>query len=97
MAASDALTPTKWGMQVKEAHGNTVHLSIMSSAGAIVGRYEIFIETKSKRSSDEESMSRYQHDEQICVLFNAWCAGNYVYCNHYAYSRRTVVITSNNN
>ena len=77
MAASDALTPKKWGMQVKEAHGNTVRLSVMPSAvKAIIGRYEVFIETKRKGLPDEKSMSRYKHEEKICILFNAWCAGN---------------------
>ena len=75
-ANSDALTPNEWGMQVKEASRNTVRLSIMPSAKkATIGRYEVFIETKSKSSSVEESMSRYQHKEDIYILFNAWCAG----------------------
>ena len=65
-------------MQVKEANGSTVRLSIMSSAKAIIGRYEIFIETKHKESSGEASFFRYKHEEQICLLFNAWCSGNFV-------------------
>ena len=74
----DSLSPKQWGMQVKEANGSTVRLSIMSSAKAIIGRYEIFFETKHKESSGEASFFRYKHEEQICVLFNAWCSGNFV-------------------
>ena len=75
VALRDTLSPKQWGMQVKEANGSTVGLSIMSSPKAIIGRYEIFIETKRKESSGEASLFRYKHDEQICVLFNAWCSG----------------------
>lgn len=70
------LLPTQWGMQLKKAHGSTVRLSIMSSAKAIIGRYEVFIETKRKNVSEQESLFRYKHEEEICVLFNAWCSGN---------------------
>ena len=71
----------KWGMQVKkqegeQASGNTVQLSIMSSAQASIGYYDVMVETKSKDSSGEESLHRFKHQEQICMLFNAWCKGN---------------------
>ena len=80
VAIHDNLTPTKWGMQVKAASGNTVRLSIMSPANAITGQYEVFIETKYKDSSGEILTSRYQHKEPVYILFNAWCAGNYTCC-----------------
>ena len=76
VAFRDSLSPKQWGMQVKEASGSTVRLSIMSSAKVVIGRYEMFIETKRKEASEEESLFRYKHEEQICVLFNAWCPGN---------------------
>ena len=66
-------------MQIKEANGKTIRLSIMSAAKPITGRYKVFIETKSKDSSGEMAMSRYKFEGQICILFNAWCAGNYTY------------------
>ena len=65
-------------MQVKEADGETVQLSIMSSAQAAIGYYDVIVETKSKDSSGEESLHRYRHEEQICILFNAWCKGNFL-------------------
>ena len=77
VVCGDSLTPTQWGMQVKEATGSTVRLSITSSAKAIIGRYDVIVETKNKAPSDEESLFRFKHEEQICVLFNAWCSGYY--------------------
>ena len=71
----DTLILSKWGMQVKEANGKTVRLSIMSSAQAAIGYYDVIVETKSKDSSGEKSLHRYKHEEKICILFNAWCKG----------------------
>lgn len=71
----DELTPTTWGMQLKEASGNNIRLSIMTSAKAVTGEYEVFIETQSTDSSGETVTSRYKHDEKVYILFNAWCKG----------------------
>lgn len=74
----DTLIVSKWGMHVnEEADGKTVRLSIMSSAQAMIGYYDVMVETKSKDSSGEESLHRHKHEEQICILFNAWCLGNF--------------------
>ncbi|XP_078360115.1 protein-glutamine gamma-glutamyltransferase K-like isoform X2 [Oculina patagonica] len=87
------LIHSKWGMRMspkkpvemgnantsEEANGNTVHLSIMSSAQAAIGYYDVMVETKSKDSSGEESLHRHKHEEQICILFNAWCQDDVVY------------------
>ena len=73
----DALIASKWRMQVIETDGNTVRLSITSSAQAMIGHYDVMVETKSKDSSGEESLHRHKHEEQICILFNAWCPGKF--------------------
>ena len=73
----DALVVSKWGMQVKKTNRNTVRLSITSSAQAMIGYYDVIVETKSKDSSGEESLHRHKHEEQICILFNAWCPGKF--------------------
>lgn len=65
-----------WGVQIKENNGNTVRLSIMPAANAIIGQYEMFIETKSTDSSGEKFVHRFQHKEHLYILFNAWCTGN---------------------
>ena len=75
VAIQDELTPTKWGMQVKETKGKDVSLSIMPASKAIIGQYELFVETKRKDSSGEIAMSRYQDKKPIYLLFNAWCQG----------------------
>ena len=73
----DQLVSSKWGMQVKQTNGNTVRLLVMPSVNAAIGYYELMVETKSKDSSGDVSPYRYKHEEeQICILFNAWCQGN---------------------
>lgn len=65
-----------WGMQIKDYNGSTVRLSIMPAANAIIGQYEMFVETKSTDSSGEKVIHRFQHKEHLYILFNAWCTGN---------------------
>ena len=64
----DALLLSKWGMQVKETNGNRVRLSIMSSAQAAIGCYDVMVETKSKNSSQEASLYRCKNGERICFI-----------------------------
>lgn len=76
----DELVSSKWGMQVKQTNGNTVRLLVMPSVNAAIGYYELMVETKSKDSSGDVSLYRYKHEEeQICILFNAWCQDDVVY------------------
>jgi len=64
-------------MRVDGSHGNSVDLSVMSPCDAMVGRYSIFIETKTKKSGSEDEYLDYRKkiDETFVVLFNAWCKG----------------------
>ncbi len=64
----DTLLLSKWGMQVKEANGNTVRLSVMSSAQAAIGYYDVMVETKSKDSSGVTSLYQCKNGEQICFM-----------------------------
>lgn len=73
---SDTLTPAKWGMKIKQISGKTMHLVVMPSAKALIGQYEVFVETKMTNAAGEKLVFRYKDDDTICVLFNAWCEGN---------------------
>lgn len=84
MSIQDRLTTNQWGMQVTEASGNTVHLSIMSSAKSITGRYDVLIETNSTASSGDDSLFRHKVEEQIFVLFNPWCSGDFFFISVYS-------------
>ena len=64
----NALLRSKWGMQVKEANGNTVRLSVMSSAQATAGYYNVRVETKSQDSFGETSLYQLKNGEQICFM-----------------------------
>ena len=73
----DNLTPSQWGMQVKHVSGKTVRMSVMSSARAIIGDYDVFVETHTKTALGKGPLTRYKDDDRVCILFNAWCKGNY--------------------
>ena len=63
-----ALLRSKWGMQIKEANGNTVRLSVMSSDQAMVGYYNVRVETKSKDSFSETSLYQLKNGQKICFM-----------------------------
>lgn len=50
----------------------------MSSANAIIGRYEVFLETKTTDSDGKLSVFRRKEEEIVCILFNAWCEGTVI-------------------
>ena len=63
-------------MKIKQISGNTMHLEVMPSAKALIGQYEVFVETKMTNAAGKKLVFRYKDDDTICVLFNAWCKGN---------------------
>ena len=73
VAIHEILNPVTWGMKIKQISGKTLHLTIMPSAKALIGQYEVFVETK--MADDKKSVFRYKDDHKVCVLFNAWCKG----------------------
>ena len=75
----DVLTPNQWGMRIKGVSGKTMHLTVIPSANAIIGRYEVFLETKTRDSDGKLSVFRRKEDEIVCILFNAWCEGTVMF------------------
>ena len=78
VAATDDLTTSRWGMKIKHAEEKTVCLTVMSSAKAFVGKYDLYVETRitsDAEDSGDQLEFRYKHDEEMIVLFNAWCKG----------------------
>jgi len=63
-------------MKIKQISGNTMHLVVMPSAKALIGQYEVFVETKMTTAAGKKLVFRYKDDDTIYVLFNAWCKGN---------------------
>ena len=59
---------SKWGMQIKEANGNTVRLSVMSSAQATAGYYNVRVETKSRDCFGATSLYQLKNGQQICFM-----------------------------
>ena len=66
-------------MQIKQVSGKTVRLEVMPSAKALIGQYEVFVETRMTDAAGKKVVFRYKDDDKICVLFNAWCEGNWYF------------------
>ena len=65
-------------MKITESDGNQVKLLVMTAADAPVGKYSLFVETKTKvKGSDVENSFRKEFSKPIYILFNAWCRGVY--------------------
>lgn len=62
------LLSSKWGMQIKEANGNTVRVSVMSSDQAVPGYYNVRVETKSQDCFGTTSLYQLKNGQQICFI-----------------------------
>ena len=64
----NALLRSQWGMQIKEANGNIVRLSVMSSDQATAGYYNVRVETKTQDFFGETSLYQLKNGQQICFV-----------------------------
>ncbi|XP_029193882.2 protein-glutamine gamma-glutamyltransferase K-like [Acropora millepora] len=73
------LDPAHWGVKISKVSGKTIRLTIMPSAKAIIGDYEVYVETKMVDTSGKALICKYKDNEKLCILFNAWCKEDQVY------------------
>lgn len=73
------LDPALWGMKISKVSGKTIRLTIMPSAKAMIGDYEVYVETKMLDTSGKKLICKYKDNEKLCILFNAWCKEDQVY------------------
>ena len=66
-----------WGYQVIGVGEKKVNLKVCSAADAIVGKYQLFVDTVHSVHGDQRKF-RYCHPDDIFVLFNPWCAGQLI-------------------
>ncbi|XP_022782995.1 coagulation factor XIII A chain-like isoform X1 [Stylophora pistillata] len=63
-----------WSAKIAQTNQERVRLQITSPPDAVVGRYHLYVETKtSVPGVEKETDFRYQHPEEIIMLFNPWC------------------------
>ncbi|BFZ19168.1 hypothetical protein BsWGS_22207 [Bradybaena similaris] len=74
----DKLKAEDWGFELSNVHDKTVTLRVSSPSDAIVGRYELFIDTTHQKS---EAPVKYRHKnpDDIFLLFNPWQKDDAVY------------------
>jgi hypothetical protein len=67
--------PGDWSYEVSSVMDRSVTLKVTSSADAIVGRYEMFIDSIHAPAGSEVEKHRYKHPDDIYLLFNPWNEG----------------------
>ncbi|XP_050399460.1 protein-glutamine gamma-glutamyltransferase 4 isoform X1 [Patella vulgata] len=79
VVGNETIDPNGWGYKMVLDNGKYVTLRIRSSASAIMGRYQLFIDTVHKRQKDGPEKYRYKHPDDIYILFNPWCKDDLVF------------------
>lgn len=65
-----------WSVDLVRVDQENVRLQVNPLADAVVGRYQLYVETESEVSgTDRKAEFRYQCPEEIIFLFNPWCKG----------------------
>lgn len=64
-----------WSYQILATEEKTITVRVTCAADAIVGRYQLFIETFHKNQQGELDTYRFKHPDDIYLLFNPWCTG----------------------
>lgn len=67
--------PGTWGYQITEIDEKKVSIKVCTSASAIVGKYQLFVDTVHKLKDGASQKCRYCHPDDIFVIFNPWCVG----------------------
>ncbi|XP_015764526.1 PREDICTED: protein-glutamine gamma-glutamyltransferase Z-like [Acropora digitifera] len=59
------LDPAHWGVKISKVSGKTIRLTIMPSAKAIIGDYEVYVETKMVDTSGKALICKYKDNEKL--------------------------------
>ncbi|XP_012942057.1 protein-glutamine gamma-glutamyltransferase 4 [Aplysia californica] len=86
----DILKDGQWGYEFSAVNGKSVTLRVCSASDAIVGRYELFIDTAHRSDKGTETW-RHKHPDDIFVLFNPWQKDDAVFLSSEAERREFVM------
>lgn len=72
--------PSGWSAVVSSIKESVIAVSVTAPAEAIIGRYQIYVETRVNGLDDEKSLRRYEmENDDVIVIFNPWCPDDVVY------------------
>ncbi|KAL5022509.1 hypothetical protein ScPMuIL_001664 [Solemya velum] len=69
----------QWGFQVLGVQEKSLTVKVISAPDAIVGRYQLFVDTKRTSHEGIVEKSRFGHPDDIYIIFNPWCPDDIVY------------------
>ena len=67
--------PGEWSYEISSVVDRAVTLKVTSASDAIVGRYEMFIDSIHVLPGGETEKHRYKHPDDIYIVFNPWNEG----------------------
>ncbi|XP_066508875.1 protein-glutamine gamma-glutamyltransferase K-like [Hoplias malabaricus] len=70
------LEDLRWEAKIVEQNSNRIKLSVNSPPNAIIGLYKLSIAT---HCPERESVTMYDPNKEIYILFNPWCEEDVVY------------------
>lgn len=72
------LEDDRWEAAVVKQDGNRIKLSVNSPPTAVIGRYQLTVETS---CATGQAVSTHDPANDIYMLFNPWCEGTETLCN----------------
>ncbi|XP_048253551.1 protein-glutamine gamma-glutamyltransferase E-like [Haliotis rufescens] len=71
--------PRKWGANLVKKKEKSLTVSVFIPASSSVGEWELSVSTVVDVKDGEDIVWKYNHDEEVIVLFNPWCKEDLVY------------------
>lgn len=72
------LEDDQWEAAVVKQEGNRIKLSVNSPGTAVIGRYQLTVETS---CASGQAVSTHDPANDVYMLFNPWCEGTDTFCN----------------
>ncbi|OWF50628.1 protein-glutamine gamma-glutamyltransferase K-like [Mizuhopecten yessoensis] len=82
-----------WGVCTLDTSEKSVTLTLTSPPDIYIGKYNLFVESNLK---DQDMVKRYKHEDEIIIIFNAWCKEDTVYLADPAWRKEYVLNETGN-
>ncbi|KAL4234070.1 Transglutaminase 1 [Mactra antiquata] len=68
----------KWGAYLEKCSGNDIDIMVHIAANSIIGEWNLSLISVSP-GEKKNNVLKYEHDEDVIILFNPWCKDDGVY------------------
>ncbi|XP_067649518.1 annulin-like [Haliotis asinina] len=75
---SDKDEPKEWGAKIKKQNGQVLTVTVFTPPTCFVAKWNFKLDVI-KKKDDKKVIFRYNHKDQIYILFNPWCRDDMVF------------------